>query len=150
MDILSFERGISLSPARLNSLLDGLPDKLLRKIERLSKEASLPVVELVEQSIALYEKRIEPRVKTTGVADRFDQLMSDPEVRHIYRQVTEAIGLRASASMTPAQRKKRGEKGGEGRAKKLSKARRKEIARQAGRASARVRAAKKAAASQPE
>ena len=127
-------------------MLEGLPNKLLRKIDKLSKNTAVSVAELVEQSIALYERRFNPVVKGTSGGDRYDELMKDPDIRRVYAQVTEAIGLRASASMTPAQRKTRGKKGGIGRAKNLSSERRKEIARKAGQASAKKRAAKKAAA----
>ena len=123
-----------------------MPNKLLRKIEGLSKRTGVPVAKLVEQSIALYEKRIAPPVTNAGKADRYEELMSDPEVRRIYGQVSEAIGLRSSASLTAAQLKARGAEGGAARAKNLTKERRTEIAIAAGKASAEKRAARKLAA----
>jgi hypothetical protein len=129
----------SLTAQNVKRLLE-LPAKLLRKIEKLSAETGTSVHEIIETGVALFEKRAKVPVGRPARKDRYETLMSDPHKRAIYAEIKEALGERTTASMTPKAITARAVEGGKARAKNLTAAQRKEIARAAGKASAMKRA----------
>jgi len=118
-----------LTAGTLQNLLTALPVKVLKKIQKLSRETGDSVETIVEHAVDLYEKRRNARL-TTG-NDELARIMRDPEKRAIFDEITHAMSQRAHASTTAAQKTARGKLAGAARAKSLTKEERSSIAKAA-------------------
>lgn len=121
-----------MTAANLKNLLADLPVRVLKGIKQLSKETGESVETIVEKGVALYRKRA--MGKLTQGDDTLANLLNDPKTRAIYNQVSVALGHRANAKFTDAERSARGVTGAAARANSLSDERRKEIATKASQA----------------
>jgi hypothetical protein len=113
--------------AKLQDLLNALPVRVLKRIQRLSKESGESVETVIESALNLYEKRARSRLSTTD--DELARLTSDPKNRALFEKFVSAMSRRANALMTPAQKTSRGELGGAARAKSLTPKERSDIAK---------------------
>jgi hypothetical protein len=103
-----------------------MPVRVLKKIEKLSKETGESAERIVESAIDSYAKK---KATLTRGNDRLAELMKDPKQRVLLKELTSAMASRANSKMSDEERKARSKKGGEGRADSLSAERRKEISR---------------------
>lgn len=118
-----------MTAARLNTILDALPNRILRKIERLSRDSGECVEAIIETGLKLYEKRAKREMMPANA--RLVDLVKDPKKLAIFQEVNDILREYSHQKLTPAQKSARGAAGGKGRADKLSDARRKEIAKKA-------------------
>jgi hypothetical protein len=112
----------------LKNLLDALPMRILRKLERLSKETGENVAAIVEYGVAEYERKV-----TDVSVDALAELRKNPAKRDIVEEVFAALRARAHKAK-PEKKSEGGKKGAAGRTKALSAVRRKQIASDAAKA----------------
>jgi hypothetical protein len=113
--------------AKLQDLLTALPLRVLKRIQRLSRESGESVETVIESALNLYEKRARSSLSTND--DELARLTSDPKNRALFERFVSAMSRRANALMTPAQKTSRGKLGGAARAKSLTKKERSDIAK---------------------
>lgn len=133
-----------MTAAALKILLDSLPNRVVKKILKLSRERNETVASIVEQAVALYEKRTKSKVMKGE--DRLARLMKDPKKREVFEELTVAMAERANAGMSSRQRTARAVAGAKGRNASLTPERRAEIARRAGQISQQKKREKEDAA----
>jgi hypothetical protein len=132
-----------LTADTIRKLLAELPVRVVKKIQKLSKETGASVETIVEHGVDLYEKRA--NTKLTRGNDRLAELMRDPKNRALFQEFTAAMGQRSSATanLTIEQKTARSSAGGAARADKLTQERRTEIAKAASQAAKKKREEKR-------
>jgi hypothetical protein len=115
-----------LTADKIRELLAALPARVIKKIQKISKETGETVEGIVERALDRYAVRTKPPM--TG-DDELALLFQSPKNRALFEKITAAMGKRSVAALTPEQRLKRATKGAAARAASMTPERRKEIAK---------------------
>lgn len=113
-------------------LLADLPGRVLKSIEKLSKQTGESAAAIVEKGVELYRRSVrkaEPGLNSAE--DDLDAIRRDPTKGPIFEEIMKAIRGRSAASMTPEQRTARAQAGAASRFANMTAEEKKELAKKA-------------------